>query len=111
MYLGLLGLGEEIDDEKLLCAVVCNVHSVVQSLREHPDISPLVQEDKLSVVGAYFSFNGVVSFFDDDNDKEADMSASGSNGNPSLCLNCSAHASGTSSPASSPTPTSSDGMM
>ncbi len=95
----MLGQTAEIDDEKLLCAVVCNVHSVVQSLQEHPDIHPLIQEGKLSVVGSYFSFNGVVSFFDEDL-----TDAAGTNGNSSICMSCSGHVSGSNSPGHSHSP-------
>lgn len=95
----MLGQSAEIDDEKLLCAVVNNVHSVVDSLQKHADIRPLIEDGKLSVVGAYFSFNGVVSFFDEDQ-----PDAPGTNGNPSICMSCSGQVSGSNSPTISPAP-------
>jgi len=91
-----------IGDEKLLCAIVCNVHYVARTLSEHPDIRPFIDRKKLSVVGAYYAFNGVVSFFDEDNQGQGGMEGGGVlggvEGNGSLCLSCSGHMSGSSSP-------------
>lgn len=88
-------------DEKLLCAIVCNVHYVARTLSEHPDIRPFIYQKKLSVVGAYYAFNGVVSFFDEDQGQggmEGGGVLAGVEGNGSLCLSCSGHLSGSSSP-------------
>jgi len=92
-------------DEKLLCAIVCNVHYVARTLSEHPDIRPFIDQKRLSVIGAYYAFNGVVSFFDEDQGQEGREGwmegggvLAGVEGNSSLCLSCSGHLSGSSSP-------------
>lgn len=107
-------------DERLLCAIVCNVHYVARTLSEHPDIRPFIDRRKLSVVGAYYAFSGVVSFFDDQDEggwMERGRVFGGVEGNGSLCLSCSGTLSGNSSPmagggskGSSPPPSVQDGV-
>lgn len=53
------------DDEKVLCAVVTNVRHVVKGLQGHPDVAWLVRTQGIKVVGAYYGFNGGVTFFDE----------------------------------------------
>ncbi|EWM29063.1 carbonic anhydrase [Nannochloropsis gaditana] len=95
---------EDVDDERLLCAIVCNVHSVARTLSEHPDIRPFIEQKALSVVGAYYAFNGVVSFFDDGEDGNATGKEVGStvNGQASLCMSCSGTIHRSSSPTADP---------
>jgi len=54
--------------EKCICAVICNVHHQVRTLKEHPDFKALVSEEKIKICGAYYGFNGAVTFFDEDKD-------------------------------------------
>lgn len=53
-------LDAETDEEKTLCAVVSNVHHVVRDLQHHADVAPLVVNQELAIVGAYYGFNGAV---------------------------------------------------
>lgn len=57
-------------EEQVMCGVVCNVHHTVQALRSHPDIANLAAKKGVLIVGAYYAFNGAVTFFDEDEEDQ-----------------------------------------